>query len=251
MTAAAPNPGSPTVNAPYAAWLRRLDDRPDADTRLICLPHAGGSASVFRAWLADWDDGPELWAVQYPGREDRTDDELPGTLPELAQHIALALQWMADKPYTLFGHSMGAVVAYETARQVVRLGLPAPTRLIASGSPPPDGAAAQAAQEDQGPDVRWLREDGESPDPELHRAAVRTLEDDLALLTSYARGPQPLDVPITVLSNKDDPDMDEDAVMDWGRFTEAEMRHVSLPGDHFACYGQANRILSALRDTRP
>ncbi|MFC8127456.1 thioesterase II family protein [Streptomyces sp. NPDC057302] len=251
MTSAAPQgtPGSSTVDAPYASWLCRLDTQPDATTRLICLPHAGGSASAYRSWLTDWHDAPELWAVQYPGREDRTEEALPGTLPELAQHIALALQWMADKPYTLFGHSMGALVAYETVRQAGQLGLPAPARLIASGSPPPDATAAQSAGQDDSPEVQWLQEGEEGPDPELRRTATRILTGDLALLASYAPKPQALDVPLVVLSNEDDPDVDDDTATDWDRFTAAELQHVTLPGDHFACYGQAGRILSALRDS--
>lgn len=248
MTSANPQgeAGSPAVDAPYKSWLRRLDTQAGATSRLICFPHAGGSASAYRSWLPDWHDAPELWAVQYPGREDRTDEPLPDSLPQLAQHIALALQWLTDKPYTLFGHSMGAVVAYETARQASQLGLPSPTRLIASGSPPPDSAAERADQEDHGPDVHWLQKGEQAPDEELRRAAALTLEGDIALLTSYSQQPQTLPTPITVLRNEDDPDLD--TITDWERFTASQMQHVTLPGDHFACYGQAERILAALRD---
>ncbi|MFJ5294870.1 thioesterase II family protein [Streptomyces sp. NPDC088348] len=250
MTSPTPREGTgPSAgSAPYGSWLRRLDSRPDAGSRLICFPHAGGSASVYRSWLPGWDDdAPELWAVQYPGREDRTDEPMPDSLPQLAQQIALALQWLADKPYTLFGHSMGAVVAYETARRAGRLGLRSPTRLIASGSPPPDSAAERADGVDTGPEVRWLQESEEAPDEELRKAAEHTLEGDIALLTSYTQTPETLPAPITVLRNEDDPDIS--TITDWERFTASEMQHITLPGDHFACYGQAEKILAALRDT--
>ncbi|MGW6270101.1 thioesterase II family protein [Streptomyces sp. NPDC055060] len=253
MTSTTPQGTSPssTVDAPHATWLRRLDTRTDAATRLICLPHAGGSASAYRSWLPDWHDAPELWAVQYPGREDRTPEALPHTLPQLAQHIALALQWMADKPYMLFGHSMGAVLAYETVRQLGQLGLPAPTRLIASGSPAPATAGTPSAPPDPEPDVQWLHEGDAAPDPELRRTATHILKGDLALLAAYAQEPQsqPLNLPLLVLTNEDDPDVNDDTVTDWSRCTSCAVEHTALPGNHFACYEQATHILAALRAT--
>lgn len=251
MTASAPTgaAGSPQPSGPEASWLRRLDTRPEGASRLICFPHAGGSASIFRTWLPGWDHAAELWAVQYPGREDRTEELLPDTLGGLAQQIALALQWKSDKPFALFGHSMGAVVAYETARRLTRLGLTAPTRLIASGSHSPDTAAERAGQEDSADDVQWLREHGADPDEELQQTAARVLTADLGLLTGYRTSPTPLGIPLTVLRNQDDPDLDGETFTSWARFTTSGLRRETLPGDHFACYERPGEILTALRDT--
>ncbi|MGW8328769.1 thioesterase II family protein [Streptomyces sp. NPDC055897] len=243
--------GTTQTPSPHSAWLRCLDTRPDAPTRLICFPHAGGSASVFRAWLSAWDASTELWAVQYPGREDRTTESMPGTLSDLARHIALTLQWKSDKPFAFFGHSLGAVVAYETASQLSRLGLTTPSRLIASGSPPPGSAAEQAGQDDNAESVQWLH-DGPPPDAELQQAAARVLAADLDLLARYPqRTPTPLDIPLTVLRNRDDPGLDAGALAPWDQYTTCGVDTVTLPGDHFACYEQPHVILAELRKSSP
>ena len=117
-------------------WLRTFVPRPDAELCLVCFPHAGGSATAYHDWVADLPDRIEVVAVQYPGRADRLGEPAHTTMSPLADAVVDALEDLVERPYPLFGHSMGAVVAYETA---VRLGQrPGPHRLPPRLLRPPD-----------------------------------------------------------------------------------------------------------------
>jgi len=111
-------------------WLDCPLPQPNARLRLVCLPHAGGSAAAFRDWGTHL-PGLEVHAVRYPGRAERIDEPTPSDIVEMAGQIAEAVAPLA--PLALFGHSLGAVVALETARALDVGGTPV-EHLIASGS---------------------------------------------------------------------------------------------------------------------
>ncbi|MEU2374026.1 thioesterase II family protein [Streptomyces misionensis] len=101
--------------AARTAWLRRYRAGAPA-VRLVCFPHAGGTASLFHGWRAGLPDHVELLAVQYPGRQERLAEPCVRTMEEMAHLVLEALQPYRDVPLALFGHSMGAAVAYQVAR---------------------------------------------------------------------------------------------------------------------------------------
>ncbi|MFD7536319.1 thioesterase II family protein [Streptomyces sp. NPDC059819] len=239
---------NPPPTPPRDIWLRQLDDQNRAATRLICFPHAGGSATAFRPWLDHWNAAPELWSVQYPGREERAEEPPPKELPRMAGEIAVALQWMTDKSYAFFGHSMGALAAYETTCQLLRLGLPLPTLLIASGSAPPKTSRPPAAAAGQD-DIAWLGTSEAAADDELQAITQRTLSSDLEMLAHYDPGPSPsrLPVPLTALRYRDDPELDVETCRRWNALTQGPFTETTLPGDHFACYRQPEGTVKLLR----
>ncbi|MBA3531026.1 MAG: thioesterase, partial [Ardenticatenales bacterium] len=106
--------------------------RPDAALRLFCLPYAGGGASLYWRWSGDLPPGVELVAIQLPGHESHM--ELPAfsylddLLPPCVEHIAPLL----DKPFILFGHSMGALIGYELALYLQNNGYPQAHHLFVS-----------------------------------------------------------------------------------------------------------------------
>ncbi|MBN9747739.1 thioesterase, partial [Amycolatopsis sp. A1MSW2902] len=120
-----------------SAWIKRIPGEGPVRQQLVCLPHAGGGASAFRPWRPLLPPEVELLAVQYPGREDRTGEPALTDLAELAEAAADALAEVLDAPYTVFGHSMGALVGYELLNVVRQNGFPAPRRLIVSSQFPP------------------------------------------------------------------------------------------------------------------
>ncbi|MEV4257328.1 alpha/beta fold hydrolase, partial [Spirillospora sp. NPDC049652] len=119
-------------------WFRCTTSRPWAPLRMFCFPHAGGSAVFYRSWAEAVGPAVELHAVQYPGRADRLRDPLVPDARRLARLVAGAIGQYADRPAVLFGHSMGALVAYETALLMRERGLPL-AHLVASGARSPDG----------------------------------------------------------------------------------------------------------------
>ncbi|WP_250279849.1 thioesterase domain-containing protein [Frankia sp. Cppng1_Ct_nod] len=129
-------------------WLRRIRPASNATHRLVCFPHAGGSASFFRWIFQMLPTTTEVLGVQYPGRQDRRSEPLIPTISGLADQVHEVLGSRLDRPTAFFGHSMGAVVAFEVARRLTasgpgRRGGPghggAPAVLFVSGCQAPPG----------------------------------------------------------------------------------------------------------------
>src|SRR5215472_10099046 len=119
------------------SWVIFPRPNPLARWRLFCLPYAGGGASAFYNWPLDLPNYVEVCSVQLPGRENRM-SERPFThfLP-LIQSLTKAVWPLLDKPFAFFGHSMGAILGFELARQLRKLNEPEPIHLFASGSRAP------------------------------------------------------------------------------------------------------------------
>jgi surfactin synthase thioesterase subunit len=118
-------------------WFSVPVPRLAASTRLYCFSHAGGGASAYRQWPAGLPDDIEVVAVQLPGRESRLREAPLPSIPAVAEAVVAELLPGLDRPFALFGHSMGSVVALEVARAVVREGGPLPRHLFVSGRRPP------------------------------------------------------------------------------------------------------------------
>ncbi|GAB4588355.1 thioesterase II family protein [Nocardia sp. IFM 10818] len=211
--------------------------RPDPAPRLrlLCFPHAGGSASYYRAWVELLPDGVELAIAIYPGREDRLVDAHPDTLEDLACEFVSALPQGA--PLVLFGHSMGAAVAFEVARRAPHRA----ERLIVSGHPPPHRLRPNDVhlRTEQGllDELRGLG--GVSPalfdHPEIRELMLPTIRSDYRLIERYQPGPvTPLDIPITAVIGTDDPEITVDEAGAWRDCTVAGFELHTMPGNHFA-----------------
>ncbi|GCD40326.1 oleoyl-ACP hydrolase [Streptomyces chrestomyceticus JCM 4735] len=239
-------PAGVPAPGPAGQWLRNLTAPArrtgEPAVRLLCFPHAAGGASAFRPWRDLLPPECELWAVQYPGHEDRIGERPASDLTRTARQAAIAAQWLADRPYLVFGHSMGALLAYETCRRLERLGIPAPDRLFVSGSPPPHRVAGAPSHTGDGP--RWMHgyEHGAGseagPDDEQYDdLTARTLEADLRMLAGYRPGPAwRAPWPVTVIRAAHDPDLDAAAAAAWQDYAADDITQATVPGDHFACF---------------
>jgi pyochelin biosynthetic protein PchC len=217
-------------------WLLRTVERPLAKARLVCFPHAGGSASFFREWGENL-HGVEVFAVCYPGRAERIAEEPPTDLIRLGRDIADAVAALGDdRPVSLFGHSLGAAVALETARRLEELGR-GPERLFASGSrdaPLPDADE----YEDQAPEslAQRLIELGGTDaelvaDPYFQELVLPYIVSDGAMFHAYANPLKPvLRCPVTTIFGDDDVDADR---RPWRELTASTLDEHVVPGDHF------------------
>ncbi|MFF8016624.1 alpha/beta fold hydrolase [Streptomyces sp. NPDC007929] len=242
-------------------WFRRFaDPEPDA-LRLICFPHAGGAASAYQPLSRRLRPHVEVRAVQYPGRQDRRTETPVADIKELAALVAGKLQDdETAAPFAFFGHSMGALVAYETARILEERGAASPRRLFLSarGAPGPRRSPHDVLPDDEAilTAVRRLGGTGVTllDDPELVAMVLPALRADYAALAAYSWTPrEPLSTPLTVLCGDADPVVSVEEACGWLEFTSAETEVRILPGGHFyvdRCLGDvAEVVLRGVRST--
>ncbi|HEX6354502.1 thioesterase II family protein [Actinophytocola sp.] len=235
-------------------WVRRFHPAPHAPARLVCLPHAGGSASFFFPVAKSLAPAAEVLAVQYPGRQDRRDEPVVDDIADLADQILDALRHLDDRPLALFGHSMGAVIGYEVALRMTDAGMPAPTRLFASGRRAPSRDRAervhQASDAELVSELRTLGgvDAAMLADPEVLEMILPAVRGDYRAVETYRHDPdRGLDCPITVLTGDNDPRVSLDEARAWAEHTTGPTDLQVLPGGHFFLVDQRDHVLEILR----
>lgn len=235
-------------------WIRRFHPVPDSPVRLVCLPHAGGSASFYFPMSAALAPDVECLAVQYPGRQDRCDEPLLTSVADLVSQIREAIRGFTDKPLALFGHSMGAILAYEVASRLSSEGR-GPIHVFASARPAPsvrregeplhlqpDAGLLAGLQRLGGVDVTELSALGLLP---MILPVVRA---DFQVVETYRPGPSgPLSCPVTVLVGDRDPVVTVDDARVWARHTTAETDLHVLRGGHFAIVDRMSEVVDLVR----
>jgi surfactin synthase thioesterase subunit len=239
-------------------WFRCVDPRPDAAVRLFCFPHAGGSAVFFQTWSEQITRDVELTAVQYPGRAERMAEPIIDDAPTLVRQVTSAILPLCDRPVALFGHSMGAIVAYEVARSLQMLGA-APAHLFVSGHRaaglPGDRHYSEQDDDTLVETLMWMggSDAGVFADPELREMVLPYVRGDLQLLDRYVHRPEPrLSVPITSVIGADDHVESPDLAARWAELTSETFAQRVLPGDHFYLVPYRDQVIaeieSRLRD---
>jgi medium-chain acyl-[acyl-carrier-protein] hydrolase len=211
---------------------------------------------MFAPWTVTAGARLEICAVHLPGRESRfaedaftsTDTLVPVLVDRLTPHL--------DRPYSLFGHSMGALIAFETARELRRRGLPSPVRLFASGFRAPhlpERFPNRRALDDQA-FVADLRALAGTPDEvveneEMLALLLPTLRADVTLCETYVhRAADPLDVPLTVFGGAADPRVSRDELDGWRQHTHAGMELRIFPGHHFFLKSHRAAVVAAVAE---
>lgn len=230
-------------------WFRNYRPAPQAPLRLICLPHAGGSATFYYPVAQALAPRIEVLAVQYPGRQDRREEPAATDLTTLADHIAQAVAPLTDRPYALFGHSMGAIVAFETARRLEAAGH-GPAELFVSGRRAPclDRAGDFHPRTDQEvvAEIRALNGTGDAllDDQEILDMILPALRADYHAVRRYrySDGPR-LACPLTAFTGDSDPKASATEVDAWAGHTASGFELRVLPGGHFFLVDQQHEVL--------
>ncbi|MGX7824485.1 thioesterase II family protein [Actinokineospora sp. 24-640] len=220
-------------------WIRRFHPAPGAKARLLVLPHAGGAASYYFPLSRELAPDIEVLSVQYPGRQDRRDEPFVESVADFADVLADIVEPYTDSPLALFGHSMGASVAFELALRLRECGVP-PTCLVASGRRAPVAHRDERVHErdDAGllAEIRSL--DGtQGPllnDPEILAMVLPAIRADYRVAETYRHTPgTPLACPIAVLIGEDDPKVTRAEAERWAEHTTGPCAVEAFPGGHF------------------
>ena len=238
---------------PSSPWLAHSRPTPDARCRLFCLPYAGGTAAAYKTWQ-DSLPGVHVCPLELPGRGARFGGPLVGDLLALVDEMAAALLPLTAIPFALFGHSMGAVLAFELARTLTAWGR-SPRVTICAGRHAPHRASPVAPIHHL-PDsalIEELQRLGGTPpeilaEPDLLEMFLPIIRADFAAHETYRyrEGP-PLHSPLHVLGAKDDTEAPPDCLSSWRDLTIAPIDITLFDGDHFFVQKRTKVVVDAIR----
>jgi surfactin synthase thioesterase subunit len=233
-------------------WCRRYRPAPRAAARLVCFPHAGGSAPFFLPVAAALAPGVDVVAVQYPGRQDRRGEAPIDDLAVLADRVHEILRRQSEMPTSFFGHSMGAIVAFEVGLRL-QADARGPARLFASGRRAPSSWRDEQVHllDDAGilGEVRKLNGTASSllGDDELMRAALPALRADYRAIETYRAAPgATLTCPITALTGDSDPKTTLEEAGAWAQHTSGPFDLQVFTGGHFFLTEHTDEITKIL-----
>ncbi len=224
----------------------------DAPLRLLCFHHATGDAGTFRQWVARAGDRFDVVPVQLPGRATRLSEPAIRDIRAAAAAAVRALAPLLDRPYVLFGHSLGAAVAYEFAHQARAIGLDQPlvlgvsARRSARSAPRielyglPEDAFVQRLLDFNGTPPQLLEH------PEMRAVVLEISRADFEANDTYRAGGRPLDATIVAMGGIEDRWVTIDDLADWAALTRGRFRVAAFPGGHFYLNDVQEQILALL-----
>jgi surfactin synthase thioesterase subunit len=230
---------------------------PAAPARVFCFPHAGGTLRTFLGWQAGLGTDAEILAVCRPGREHRAQEPAP-TIEEYVDGATTAVRAAAEadpRPIYLFGHSLGALVAFEVARRLG--GLPGLRHLIASGCSAPSLLPSRRVLEIAGLTGKAFAEaigffGGLPPeviaDEELQEVLLPGLIADFRMAVGYRYRPaDPLTVDISLINGRDDPHVGPAQLEPWRNEVRRAPAYHWADGGHFYFEEHPEAVIDLLR----
>lgn len=230
---------------------------PWRETQLLCLPHSGGNASSYRAWLAAADTGDvDVVPVQLPGRETRLAEPPYTDHATLVADLARVVERAGFRRIALFGHSMGAVLSVNLCRALEERGIPVAHVFVSGHGGPsqrptstfPTDASDQTILDALGA-TGAPNHEGLLRYPELRDMVLRVIRADLGVvLTGMVAGP-PVEAPITVLNGEDDPTpAGSEDLAEWAEVSKGAWASHQLPGGHFYLVEQGEETVRIIHE---
>jgi medium-chain acyl-[acyl-carrier-protein] hydrolase len=205
----------------------------------LCFPHAGASAAFFRSWQHALPESIGIVPVQLPGRGVRINEPSFRRLPLLVSALMNVVGPMLDRPFALFGHSVGTAIAFELARRLQACGYVADHVFVSGRGAPPYRAPRDLHDLPPEQFIDALKELNGMPAEMLEDAEALDLlmpifraDFEMAETYVYQQGP-PLRCPITAFGGADDPLVTASDMLAWRQYTDGRFSARILPGDHF------------------
>jgi surfactin synthase thioesterase subunit len=247
------------VNPSQRPWLNFLPADSETEMRLFCFPYAGGGASIFRSWAAALSPQIEVCAIQYPGRETRSNEPCVQNITQIAEAFGLAMLPFLDKPFALFGHSMGALVSFEVARFLSLTNGPLPEHVFFSASGAPhiqepnpihhlsEVEFTRALVRLNGIPTEVLKS------VEMLKYMLPILRADFAACETYRyREGAPLRCPMSIFGGDHDSRVDRGRLGAWSDHADGYFSLVMFPADHFFLRTCQTALLNAINhELRP
>jgi medium-chain acyl-[acyl-carrier-protein] hydrolase len=235
-------------------WIVQTKPAPFALLRLFCFPFAGGGAQSFRAWPEKLPSTIEVCAVQLPGHETRMREKPLSSIAPMIEAMTPSVIPYLDKPFVFFGHSMGAIIAFELARALRRHGKLLPKSLMVSARVAPHLPIPRRPIHDlPQPDfIEGLKSLNGTPkqvleDSDLMELVIPLLRADLAVHETYVYlEEEPLQCDIMAFGGLQDPEAGREAIDAWRIHTSGEFVRRMVPGDHFFIEAAQSLFLNML-----
>jgi acyl transferase domain-containing protein/surfactin synthase thioesterase subunit/acyl carrier protein len=244
-------------------WLVVADARPSPRLRLFCFPFAGGGSAVYHSWSQFLDSAIEVVAVEPPGRLGRIEEKPIVDIKKFSSELVSEMRPLLDLPFAFFGHCLGGLTMYETARRLIRSTKFRPIHLFVSGARPPDRVVDQGPFEDRlirdliqltefrrnlpmyvqpddvfGELIRHFNipaTDQLLRDPKLRKLMLPVVRAEFRMASNYKFVKErPWDIPITCFAARGDPYVSRHHALGWGRFTNSRLQVYIRDGAHFA-----------------
>lgn len=237
-----------------SSWILRRAPRPDARLRLFCLPHAGGDSWIFQDWQSGLPGAIEVCPVRLPGRGSRMDAAPMTDLPALVATLAREMRPLLDRPYAVFGHSMGALIGFELARELRRQRALAPAMLCVAAYPAPQLPLREPRVSElpaelllRDLDRRFGAGHDLADNPDLLEIMLPVLRADMTLCECYDYADErPLDCPIAAYGGISDPGVTPAALDAWEAQTSQPFLRHAVPGGHFFPVGSRAALLEVM-----
>ena len=242
-----PDENSPAPQASSARpqpWLFNFEPKPEAPVRLICAHHAGGSAQYFAEWPDALPPEIEVIGLNLPGRGNRRNEPFVRDTARVVTAVCDDLGPYFDKPYAMFGDSIGALLSFEIIRELRRRGDPLPLRLFASGMVAPhivwwnpdeplhlmtDADLFNGLVRDAG-----MLDEAALKNADLREVMTPVLQADLQIAETYRfQEEPPLNLPITASRGDEDILLTPAQLQGWSSHTDQGFEHLTFPGAHF------------------
>jgi medium-chain acyl-[acyl-carrier-protein] hydrolase len=236
------------------SWYLEYKKNPDATIRLFCFHHSGGGASAYYPWIDYLSPKIELITIQPPGRENRFTEPLNNNIKDIVAKLSEGFDIYKNKPFFVFGHSLGALISFEFIKSIHQLYSLYPRHMIISATKAPhlpfrmkhlsqldDKSLKEELKIYNGIDERILNND------ELLDLILPIVKSDFSIYENYNfLDSKPIPCDILALLGDQDQTVTQEEILAWSAYTAGKFEHISFPGKHFFLKDHQKELLEII-----